>query len=292
MIANPAAVKDFALASLANANQLFAGTEQSQKSASTTELNKKIVHSAKLDVNDVSGAINSAIPLQITALSQDELTPLALKISGLPPAAYLTKGVQVNEGEWLLKAEDIAKAELVVPHSNASELGLVVTAMETKTGVEAAPSQQMHVALDLNAVPTPGVLPPPVNDKSDVRIIPVSALPDQGFNKPAELPNAVPPPLESLNPEARALLKKAETALKSGDIIAARQFFLRAHDLKEPEGAFGVGRTYDPAVFAELNVRGLPPDASKAAEWYGKAAATGHIASIAALEKLGLPSQP
>jgi hypothetical protein len=187
-----------------------------------------------------------------------------------------------------LKAEDIAKAELVVPRSTAAELGLEVTALDSVTGESAAPSQEMRVALDLNAVPTPGVVPPPEADKSDIRIVPTAALPETGFSKAVD----VPVPLQSLNPEAVNLMNKGEALLKSGDIIAARQFFLRAYELKVTDAAYGVGRTFDPAVFAEHKVRGLVPDPAKAAEWYGKSAVSGHKQSVAALDRLGTVASP
>ena len=37
----------------------------------------------------------------------------------------------------------------------------------------------------------------------------------------------------------------------------------------------GVAKTYDPAVYAEMKVQGITPDAAKAAEWYEKAKAGG-----------------
>jgi TPR repeat protein len=115
----------------------------------------------------------------------------------------------------------------------------------------------------------------------------VAAQPDQGFNTPADLPQAVPPPLENLRAEANSFLEKGDMLLKAGDIIAARQFYLQAHELQSTDGTYGVARTYDPKVFAQLNVRGLSPNPVKALEWYGKAAAAGHAA--AAQELLAPP---
>ncbi len=288
VVANPSGVNDYVAWSKNQLLALLPVAAPVETKTASTDIAKKIIHSAKVKVNDVAGSINSAIPLDITAVPPDESGPLALKISGLPPEAYLTKGMEVTPGEWLLKAEDVAKAELVVPRSKATELGLEVTALDSVTGELAAPSQEMRVALDLNAVPTPGVVPPQLADKSDIRIVPVAALPDTGFNKAVD----VPTPLQSLNPEAVGLLNKGELLLKTGDIIAARQFFLRAYELKVTEAAYGVGRTFDPAVFAEHKVRGLSPDPAKAAEWYGKSAVSGHSESVAALERLGTTTTP
>jgi hypothetical protein len=253
-----------------------------------TVIAKKSVRTAKLEVKDATGAINTPIPLDITTFPADAETPVTLRISGLPPSAYLTKGVEVAKGEWMLKASDMAQAELVVPHADRPEIALQVSALEEKTGAPAAPSQDLLVALDLDAVPVPGVLQP----KVEVALIePAAALPDQGFNK-QELPLAVPVPLESTNPEAQSLISKGERLLKTGDILAARQFFLRAFEMKATLAAYGVGQTYDPAVYTKHSIRGLSPSPQQAAEWYGKAAAIGHAEASAALAELPVPVQP
>jgi hypothetical protein len=251
-----------------------------------TVITKKPVHSARLNVRDVSGAINSPIPLDIAAFAADAETPVALRISGLPPAAYLTKGVEVAKGQWMLKASDIANTDLVVPHSDVPEIALQVMALEEKTGVAAAPTQNLFVALDTNALPIPGVPPQKVDGP---RIEPVSAMADQGFNKTL-LPEPVPAPLESSNPEAQSLIRKGDALMQTGDILAARQFYLRAFGLKEPVAAYGVGQTYDPAIYAKYKIKGLSADAQQAAEWYGKAAAVGHVAAAEAMATL--PAQP
>ncbi len=255
--------------------------------ATETVIEKKPVRTAKLEVRDAAGAINSPIPLNLAALPADAAMPVALRITGLPPSAYLTKGVEVAKGEWMLKEADFKSTELIVPYTDVSQIALQVAALDEKTGVQAAPTQRLNVAIDTSAVPVPGVPQPKVDGPP--RIVPVSALPDQGFNK-VELPAAIPVPLESMNPEARALITKGDILLKSGDILAARQFYLRAFDMKVTSAAFGVGQTYDPAVYTKFKIKGLTADPQQASEWYGKAAAEGHQEAAAALA--GLPAQP
>jgi TPR repeat protein len=58
--------------------------------------------------------------------------------------------------------------------------------------------------------------------------------------------------------------------------------------LKASAAAFGVGQTYDAAVYRQHKVAGLQPDNTLAAEWYGKAAAAGHAGASAALLQLGV----
>ncbi len=238
----------------------------------------KLEPTARVNVEDVAGAVNAPIPLDISAYPTEPGTVLALKITGLPEDAYLTKGKQVAQGEWLVRAEDIRTAELIVTASTQPELGLLVTALEEESGKTAAPAQSMRVALNLDAVPVPGLVPPPVID--DPRILPASAPPEQAATV---LPQAIPTPDDLLAGEAGNYVEKGEMLLKVGDIVAARQFFMRAHELKAPDGAYGVARTYDPKVFLDLNVQGLKPDALKSAEWYGKAAAQGHAKAQQAL---------
>ena len=252
-----------------------------------TVVAKKPMRTAKLEVRDAAGAINSPIPLDIAALPADAAMPVALRITGLPPSAYLTKGVEVAKGEWMLKEADFKSTELIVPYTDVPQIALQVAALDEKTGMQAAPTQFLNVAIDRSAVPVPGVPQPKVDGPP--RIVPVAALPDQGFNK-VELPAAIPVPLESMNPEAQTLITKGDVLLKSGDILAARQFYLRAFGMKATSAAFGVGQTYDPAVYTKFKIKGLSANAQQAAEWYGKAAATGDAEAATALA--GLKAQP
>jgi hypothetical protein len=176
---------------------------------------------------------------------------------------------------------------LVVPHTTTPELDLQVSALEEKTGAPAAPAQSFTVTLDTTAVPVPGV---PQQPKADGPVIvPVSAQPDQGYNK-TPLPAAVPAPIESVNPEVQNLIIKGDMLLGNGDLLAARQFYLRAFQLKAVSAAYGVGQTYDPAIFAKHKITGVEPDIQTAAEWYGKAAASG--SDVASKALAALPVQP
>jgi hypothetical protein len=118
-------------------------------------------------------------------------------------------------------------------------------------------------------------------DNVAATIEPASAPPDTAVIKSAEA-SAIPEAL----PEAGDMITKADGLLNSGDIASARQFYLKANELGDPNGAFGVGRTYDPLVFTALNVQGLKPDPVKAAEWYQKALDGGVGAAKNALASL------
>jgi TPR repeat protein len=90
----------------------------------------------------------------------------------------------------------------------------------------------------------------------------------------------------SVAPEAADLVRKGDVLLKSGDLAAARQFYERAYAQGAAAGAMGVAKTYDPVVFAELNVQGIVPDPAKAMEWYKRAEDQGLPDAASAIEAL------
>ena len=96
----------------------------------------------------------------------------------------------------------------------------------------------------------------------------------------------------ALSAEVKGLLDKGDMLMKTGDLIIARQFYSRAFQMGAAEGAMGVAKTYDPAVYTEMKVQGITPDAAKAAEWYEKAKAAGVTEASAALTTPPAAAQP
>jgi hypothetical protein len=259
-----------------------------------TTIQKKAVSMASLDVNDVRGSLNSMIPLMLRAQAAEGKEPIALKVMGVPQDAYLTAGVETTKGNWLVKPADIAGVNLVVPQSSAQQFNMEVAAVEEKTGALAAPIKAMNVKLDgIAAAVTP---PLPLTQTGDGKaelaasttatdvaatIAPANAPPETATIQSNQ---AAPIPIAS--PQASDLISKADGLLNSGDIASARQFYLQADNLGDAKGAYGVGRTYDPQVYAALNVQGLKPDPAKAADWYQKAIDGGVDAAKNALSGL------
>jgi hypothetical protein len=217
--------------------------------AGETTIPKKPITMASLAVADVRGTLNSMIPLtlQTTPASVDQT--LDLKITGLPKTAYLTKGSQTVSGEWVVKAAEAENINLFVPQSETPKLNLEVAAVDSGTNTIATPAQSMSVEL------------------SDVKITPTAAPPDGVEIKSDAIATPIIPGAD--------LLLKAQQLMNQGDIASARQYYLQAAALGNAKGTFGVARTYDPEVFAELKIEGLQPDPIKADEWYKKAAAAG-----------------
>lgn len=252
--------------------------EESQKSSPNagTVLTKKPIKMARVAVADAAGVLNIPIPLDIAAFPADPEVPLALKITGLPADAYLTQGREVAAGEWLLKPAEIDGVKLIVPQADAPQLELAVAAVEEKSGSQATPPQEMMVELDLGAV----------------KVLPANAPPEAQTNTIPQLPAAIPLPQEVENSDAKSFFSKADALLKTGDLVSARQYFIKAHGLGLAEAAYGAGQTFDPIVYAAMNVHGLQADKAKALDWYQKAANAGHLEALKAIETLNAAVQP
>jgi hypothetical protein len=240
-----------------------------------TTISKKPISIASLKVADVSGSLNSNIPLGLEADPAFATQELALKISGLPKSAYLSAGTKISDTTWLLKDGEENGINLIVPQSDTAKFDVSVAAIETKTGELAAPVKEMTVALD----------------DASLQIAPASAPPETATLKNAEpaVPDAaaaIPLPVAAkpvLSAEVSGLLEKGDSLFKAGDMVIARQFYSRAFEMGAADGAVGVARTYDPAVYSTMNVQGIAPDAIQAAEWYEKARVAGATPPVASL---------
>ena len=246
-----------------------------------TVVAKKSIATATLDVSDVSGELNSMIPLMLHVEPAVAGHDLILKLSGLPQSAYLTAGAKASDNGWQLAASEIEGVKLVVPQTNRPSFDVAVAAFEANTGELAAPIKEMTVAIG-----NPGL-----------QIAPAAALPENVTIKTTQQPEAlVATALPELNEqqvasaepgaETQSLLAKGDILLKSGDIGMARRFYERAFAQGSMEAAIGAGKTYDPAVYAELKVHGLKPDPVRAMEWYMRASAAGNTDAAAAIEAL------
>ncbi|MGB8313669.1 MAG: hypothetical protein WCE69_04210 [Aestuariivirga sp.] len=258
-----------------------------------TDISKKPIAIASLDVSDVSGNLNSMIPLALNAEPAFANQELAIKISGLPASAYLTAGKKLSDNTWILKDGEEDGINLFVPQSDRSKFDISVAAIETNTGELAAPVKEMTVAIDDAKLATNTNL----TADEPLQITPASAPPETSVvvKKPASVqasaaPVQVPADLETAKPalsaEVTGLLGKGDMLMKTGDLIIARQFYKRAFEMGAAEGALGIARTYDPSVFTELKVQGITPDVAKATEWYEKAKAAGVAEADVALTSL------
>ena len=244
-----------------------------------TVISKKSIAIATLNVQDVTGETNSLIPLALHAEPALDGQDLLLKISGLPENAYLTSGHKSDQ-IWTLAIGDLKGLKLVMPEGSQQEIDVDVAAFERKTGELAAPVKSMTIALS-NVVVQPVSAPPPGN------ATPTPTRP------PAENQMAAIPKPISISVNERAAMESAKVKVSLGDglvkkahMTLARKAYQEAWDLGLADGAFGLARSYDPAVLKSLKVKRAHADSAIALTWYERAAAAGKIEAMSAISRL------
>jgi hypothetical protein len=237
---------------------------------------KKPITTARLDVNDAKGEVNSPIPLSISAEPALPNQDIALRLTGLPADAYLTAGTKLANNAWLLKPGEAMGVKLMVTSSDTSSLLIAVEAIEPLTGDLAAPTEEIKVALTMaKPANSSKVLPasaPPTDVKRNFNLAPASQ-----HESAAAQP--IPAPLETKNKigaaDSATLMRNGDKLLDVGDFTAARAFFSRARELGNREASLQLGKTYDPVIFRERNVQGLKPEPATALKYYLEARTAG-----------------
>ena len=95
-------------------------------------------------------------------------------------------------------------------------------------------------------------------------------------------------PKQPTLPQARQehLLAQGDRHLADGNIVIARQYYLRAAQAGMGRAAHRLAETYDPNELRRLNVLGLLPDIAEAKRWYAQAIALGDTAAQVKLGRL------
>ena len=88
------------------------------------------------------------------------------------------------------------------------------------------------------------------------------------------------------------LMRRGNTAIADGDIIAARMLYERAAALGSAAAATSVGKTYDVEFLLHAGARGIPADQTSAVAWFRKAAALGDLEARAQLARIESQSRP
>ncbi len=162
-----------------------------------------------------------------------------------------------------LRTGTIAAAQAPAPQAAAEP-----TASVPITSTPAAPVSPLEVQAEPKPETKTAALPLAKDD--------AAAQPPRLEVVPAPRPA---PSVSVLSPEALAqaqrLMALGKKQLGDGNISAARNYYARAADAGLAEGALRMAETYDPAVLASLNVRGVQPNPAEAQTWYEKARALG-----------------
>ncbi len=248
--------------------------------ATTSVVSKKPVATATLDVADARGGANAPIPLILSAEPAVGGEDLLLKISGLPPAAYLTAGVREQDDAWSLSPSDLANLKLVVPELPEKRIDLAVAAFEKRSGALAAPIKSLSVTLT-DPVIEPAAAPPPTHGKPAATLTGtetrLAAIPEPSHTDVTSL---------AARHAAEALARTGDGLLASGDIAAARDAYRKTWEAGLADGALGLARSYDPLVLAGLKLKTADADAATALTWYDRAADKGSEEAKAAILRL------
>jgi hypothetical protein len=82
------------------------------------------------------------------------------------------------------------------------------------------------------------------------------------------------------------LITQGDRHLVNGNVVVARQYYLRAAQAGMARAALRLAETYDPNELRRLNVQGLMPDVAEAKRWYERAVALGDAGAQVKLGRL------
>ncbi len=271
-------------------------------------------------VENVKGPQGKALPLTIRLPQLSAASHTFLMFRGLPEGFTMSAGFRVNE-RWVVSLRDVRDLKLVPAPDYKGVLGLQVMLMRGRdqeperrtitvdlTQPAAGSSAVASAAPDApkaKAKPSAGVDAPtaqpaqPQQRASGSATTPVA--PDQVV---AQLPSPAIPPIVALpqlaadNPSApahsrqiasddKAMLERADSLFREGDVAAARLLYTRVARKGIAEGAYGMARTFDPAFLRRVPTAGLQPDLAKAQDWYRKAEQLGSAPAKTRLSELG-----
>jgi hypothetical protein len=239
--------------------------------------------SLKFSIQDVSGPGGQSLPLRI-ALPSGEFGEFSyLMFRGLPEGVRMSTGFPVKES-WAISLKDASKLALVAPDGFSGSFQVEASLF---TGRD-APPEKRTITVDIRPTATAGQSAPseegvsrdltsaPVEGREEIASLPATgSVGSQHSTSVKVKPAAQSVPSE----EETALLGRADEAVKSGDISAARLLYEHLAQRGSAKGAFSMAQTFDPEFLKTLFVKGLKPDVQKAREWYSKAKELGHAAA-------------
>jgi hypothetical protein len=258
--------------------------------------NKKPIATATLDVADVAGNASALIPLSLRAIAAEPGQMVGFRLSGLPDAAFLTAGIKLNETTWQLRPGEEKGLKLKLPVGQTQSFVIAVEAIEPTTNDLVSPIHEMNVALTQSPQKQTVVMPAAteapevkrnfniVQEQPAAQEQPIAQEQPAGLEQPAGKTQVaaampIPSPIEETSAEPMAetfsLMRNGDKLMSMGDPAGARQFYLKALNLGDKQAALKVGQTYDPTVFAEMNVQGLKPDPQLALRYYLEARTAG-----------------
>ena len=218
--------------------------------------------------------------LEIRVTPESAIPARALIIvKGAPAGIQVTQGRAFGPGVWVVPAAPTTELKLVAP-SNFSGGGTIILMLTTPEGPPVA--QTLVELLDGSRAGVPVHAPvEPVPPKRDIPAAPPADTTSRIATPPS------PALTEDKRLELSMLLQKGRDSLRIGNIMHARQFYLRAAERGLAEAAIALAATYDPLELARMpGVTGVAPDAAQARKWYEKAKQLGAPEAEARLSAL------
>jgi hypothetical protein len=199
-----------------------------------------------------AGELDTAWPMALSA-DGPQLPNAKVVIVGLPATARLNRGTFGYHGVWTLTPAELADLKVTMP-PNVGTVQLTVS-LTTNDGTTGDGLQLERTNPTIEVRPVFGDVSPATKTRLDAQTL--------------------------------TFIEQGESRLAEGDVIGARMFFKKAADSDDARAAIGMGSTYDPNVFASLNVHGMVPDVSEARRWYQRASKLGSTAANERLDRLG-----
>lgn len=216
--------------------------------------------------------------LEISFAPGDAIPPSSVVvIRGVPPDLRLSEGRPFGPGVWVVPATQIMTIKLQMP-LEARVGGVLTIALTTLEGVSMA---EAHITL---------LTTPPSRENAGKAASPPAGrddTPTSATIASEQQPSPSPPKLSTENrAQLLLLLEKGKDSYRLGNILHARQFYLRAAEKGLAEAAFALAATYDPGELSRMKAVGVAPDTGLARKWYEKAKQLGSPEAAARLSAL------
>jgi hypothetical protein len=219
----------------------------------------------------VSASPASSVPLRIDVGSPDALPRHSfVQLRGLHPSIAPSVGYSIAPGAWAVPLFGLSELKLNIPAgvTGTSELSISLL-KEDGTSLAEATTRLEIVPAKAAAAPSPPSPTPAVRPE----------------RKPAAADIPVMTPED--RQRAEALTKRGEDEIQSGNIVFARQFFLRSAQMGLARAALLLAATYDPRELQRMRARGVLPDVAEARKWYERALELGAPEAKERLANLG-----
>lgn len=231
----------------APAQQTAAASGDEAGDAAATAQSDAAAEKLEIVAGSVSGRTDQPIPLALSVPQSDR--ERFVRIDGLPEGVKLSAGVDTGNGSWLLSADRANDLALTSPDGFSGVFTLEAEVLGADARTPVSNSVRFEVSVE-------GVAASNAADEA----------------RPAALDPATAPAAADQPP---ALIARARSLLKAGDVLAAREMLRVQAENGNADAALALGESYDPITFSELTSPNASPDATAAFRWYMRAADLG-----------------